>query len=60
MVAAFTVGFGETAVGRYHDALRHVREVRHPAERFNNANSADQQRRSNVCATARLPVGSGC
>jgi hypothetical protein len=42
-VAAFTVGFGETAVGRYDDALRRVREVRHPAERFNNANSADQQ-----------------
>jgi predicted ATPase len=36
-LAAFTVGSMETALGRYDDALRHLREVRDLAERLDNA-----------------------
>ena len=36
-VALLTAGLVETAVGRHDDALRHLREVRDLAERFDNA-----------------------
>ena len=36
-VAASTAGVVETAMGRYDDALRHLREARDLAERFDNA-----------------------
>jgi hypothetical protein len=36
-LAAFTVGSVETALGRYDDALGHLREVRDLAERLDNA-----------------------
>lgn len=35
-LAAFTAGVAETTVGRYDDALRHLREMRDLAERFDN------------------------
>ncbi|HWN00374.1 MAG TPA: tetratricopeptide repeat protein, partial [Streptosporangiaceae bacterium] len=36
-LAAYTVGFAETAAGRYDDALGHLSEMRELGERFGNA-----------------------